>query len=194
VDLFHRPPGSGASVSSKTCPVQERTVGIPVNPELEKKLRKKAGTLLSRRAYSRGEIRVRLLKLADEPVVETVLDRLEQLKLLNDTDYAYNFALSRTGREGWGPEKIRRALYSRQVSDSDISTALDQIRSLVGEDYALAEYLKKYFGKKGKPEDYRAVQNLVSHLRRRGYYRKSIVSVLRESLPEALTRYFNTGD
>jgi len=167
---------------------------IPVDSELEKKLRKKAAALLSRRAYSRGEIRLRLLKLADEPAVETALDHLDQLKLLNDTDYAYNFALYRIGREGWGPEKIRRALYSRQVSESDISAALDQIRSLVGEDYALAEYLKKYFGKKGMPKDWKDVRNLVSHLRRRGYYRNSIVRVLGESLPGELARYFNTGD
>ena len=165
-----------------------------MDPELDKKLRKKAAALLSRRAYSRGEIRMRLLKLADEPAVEKVLDRLEQLKLLNDADYAYNFALSRTGREGWGPEKIRRALYSRQVSDSDISAALDQIRSFVGEDYGLADYLKKYFGKKGMPEDWISARNLVLHLRRRGYHRDSIVRVFKQSLPKELTRYFNTGD
>ncbi|MEJ2097167.1 MAG: regulatory protein RecX [Deltaproteobacteria bacterium] len=158
------------------------------------KLLKKAGRLLARRAYSRGEIRQKLLETADEPVVETVLGRLEQLKLLNDRDYAYNFAISRIGREGWGPEKIRRALRSRRVSDSDISTALDRIRSLVGDDYALADYLKKYFGKKGAPENFNDVRNLVTHLHRRGYHRDSIIGVLKHSLPAEWMRYFDTGD
>ncbi|MBN2317796.1 MAG: regulatory protein RecX [Acidobacteria bacterium] len=165
-----------------------------MDSELEKKLQKKAVALLSRRAYSRGEIRQKLLKIADEPMVEIVLDRLEQLKLLNDLDYAYNFAFYRIGREGWGPEKIRRALYNRQVSDSNIATALDQIRSLVGDHYALADYLKKYFGKKGMPEDLNSARNLVSHLRRRGYHRNSIISVLKNMLPSELMRYFETGD
>ena len=127
-------------------------------------------------------------------MVEPVLDRLEQLKLLNDREYAYNFSLSRIGREGWGPEKIRKALFSRQVSDSDISAALAQIRLLVGGDYDLAEYLKKIFGKKGMPEDLNGVRNLVTHLRRRGYHRSSICSELKHSLPKELTRYFDTGD
>ena len=165
-----------------------------MNSDLQKKLQKKAGTLLSRRAYSRGEIRQKLLKLADEPIVESVLNRLEQLKLLNDHDYAYNFALSRIGREGWGPEKIRKALYSRHISEPNITKALDQIRLLVGDDYALADYLKKYFGKKGMPEDFSSVRNLVTHLRRRGYQRNSISRILREELPKELTRYIETGD
>lgn len=165
-----------------------------MNSELQKKLQKKAGALLSRRAYSRGEIRLKLLKLAGEPIVETVLNRLEQLKLLNDPDYAYNFALSRIGREGWGPEKIRGALYKRQISESNIAAALDQIRLLVGDDYALADYLKKYFGKKGMPEDFRSVRNLVTHLRHRGYQRNSIIRTLNEELPKELTRYIETGD
>jgi len=168
--------------------------GSPVNAELQKKLQKKAGALLARRAYSRGDIRRKLLKIADGSVVDIVLDRLEQLKLLNDIDYAYNFALSRIGREGWGPEKIRRALRGRQVSYSDISTALDQIRALTGDDYALAEYLKKYFGKKGMPEDASGFRKLVSHLRRRGYHRDSIIGILKHTLPAEWMRYFNSGD
>lgn len=167
---------------------------IHVDSELHKKLRKKAGTLLARRAYSRGEIRLKLLEIAEGPMVEPVLDRLEELKLLNDREYAYNFALSRIGREGWGPEKIRKALYRRQVSDPDISTALDRIRSLVGDDYALAEYLKKFLGKKGIPKDLNSVRNLVTHLRRRGYHRGSIFRELKQSLPGELTRYFDMGD
>ena len=157
-------------------------------------LQKKAAALLARRAYSRGEIRQKLLKLADDPAVETVLDRLEHLKLLNDFDYAYNFALSRVGREGWGPEKISRALYSRQVSASDVSAALDQIRSLVGDDYALGEYLKRYFAKKGMPEDRNSVRKLVTHLHRRGYNRNSIIKVLKQLLPTEMMRYYETGD
>ncbi len=165
-----------------------------MNSELQKKLQKKAAALLSRRGYSRGEIRLKLLKIADKSTVEEVLDRLEQLKLLNDHDYAYNFALSRIGREGWGPEKIRKALYNRQVSDPDISAALDEIRTLVGEDYALEEYLKKYFGKKEMPENFNSLRNLITHLLRRGYHRNSIINVLKYSLPKELMRYFDTGD
>jgi len=154
-----------------------------MNASLQNKLRKKAFALLSRRAYSRGEIHRKLMQIADERMVESVLDRLEQLKLLNDMDYAYNFALSRIGREGWGPEKLRNALIRRQVAVSDISTALDRIRDEVGDDYGLADYLNKYCGKRGLPEDLKSIRNLMKHLRRRGYHPDSIHNALKHMLP-----------
>jgi regulatory protein len=167
---------------------------IPVNPELYKKLQKKAGALLARRAYSRGEIRQKLLKAADAPLVETVLDRLEELKLLNDREYAYNFALYRVGPQGWGPEKIREALYRHRISESDISAALDRIRSAVGEDYAVGEYLKRLFSKKGTPRDSSELRNLVGHLHRRGYDQNSIIGALKQTLPPEMSSHLQTGD
>jgi regulatory protein len=165
-----------------------------VKSELHKKLQKKAVALLARRAYSRWEICEKLLGMAEKSIVDIVLDRLEQLELLNDRDYAYNFALYRVGREGWGPEKIRRALSMRHVSAPDISNALEQIRLLVGDDYALREYLKKYLAKKGMPENKSGVRNLITHLIRRGYNRNSIVSVLKQTLAKGMIRELETGD
>ena len=60
--------------------------------ERHKLLMKKAGALLARRAYTRGELRDRLVKTSGETPVESILDRLEQLNLLNDAAYAYNLA------------------------------------------------------------------------------------------------------
>ena len=154
-----------------------------MDTSLQNRLRKKAFALLSRRSYSRGEIRRKLRDIADETEVEAVLVHLVQLKLLNDTDYAYNFALSRIGREGWGPEKLRNALIRRHVPVSDISTALDRIRNEVGDDYGLVEYLNKYYGKKGLPEDLESKQKLITHLRRRGYHPDSIDKILKHMLP-----------
>lgn len=165
-----------------------------MSDELQKRLQKKAGSLLSRRAYSRGEIRLKFLKIADESTVESELDRLEELKLLNDDDYAYNFALSRIGRDGWGPEKIRNALIRRKAPASAISMALDRIRKEIGDDFGLADYLNKYYGKKGLPEDLKSIRNLVAHLRRRGYYRSQINGALKRMMPSEMTRHFETGD
>jgi SOS response regulatory protein OraA/RecX len=154
-----------------------------MDESIQKRLLKKGFSLLSRRAYSRGDIRTKLLKFAEEKVVETVIKRLEQLKLLNDDDYAYNFSLSRIGREGWGPEKIKDALIRRQVPASAISVALDRIRAEVGNDYGLEVYLNKYCGKKGLPEDATSIRNLIAHLRRRGYHSDHIYGALKHILP-----------
>lgn len=134
-------------------------------------------------------MRQKLLEMAEQSLVETVLDRLEELDLLNDRDYAYNFSLYRVGREGWGPGKIRDALQRRHVSDPDIAAALDRVRSLVGDSYALEEYLKRHFAKRSMPEDSRGVRNLVNHLHRRGYGRDTIVDVLKRKLPAEMARH-----
>jgi len=165
-----------------------------VNEELHKKLHNKAVILISRRAYSRGEMRLKLLKSADRSTVEVVLDRLEQLKLLNDVDYAYNFALYRTGREGWGPGKIQNALIRRHVHPSCISKALDRVLNEIGEDYGLLDYLDRYCAKRALPNDPKGIHNLINHLLRRGYRRSRILEALNKILPSKTMKYFGTGD
>jgi len=128
-------------------------------------------------------MRQKLLKIAGESDVEKILDCFVQLKLLNDAEYAYNFAFCRVGRQGWGPVKIRSALVRRRVDPDDIDAALDRIRKEIGENYGLAEYLNRYCGKRGIPEDPKSLRNLVSHLRRRGFHSDSIHSVLKEMQP-----------
>jgi regulatory protein len=166
-----------------------------VDSELQKKLLKKASQLLARRAYSKGELCRKLEKtVADETIVVSILDRLEQLKLLNDTEYAYNFALSRISRDGWGPAKVRHALIRRHVSLSDISIALDRIRTELGDEYALADYLRKYFNKRGLPKNPKSIRNLILHLQRRGYNRPSIWKTINHIVPSAMLHHFDTGD
>ena len=162
--------------------------------DVEKKLQKKAASLIARKAYSRGEMRLKLMKIADRAMVDAVLDRLEQLKLLNDADYAYNFAFYRANREGWGPEKIKNALLCRHVQSSDIEKALDRIRILVGNDYGLSDYLKRYSAKRGLPVDTEGVRNFIKHLLRRGFCRNSILDALHRVLPSEIMKYFGTGD
>jgi len=60
--------------------------------EPSKRLLHKAGRLLARRAYTRGELRTRLAKGGNEEDIAGVLDQLETINLLNDAETAYNFA------------------------------------------------------------------------------------------------------
>ena len=159
-----------------------------------KKIHSKASNLISRRAYSRGEMRLKLLKFADSDSVNEALDHLEQLKLLNDSEYAYNFALYRASGEGWGPLKIRSALSRRRVQASDIDQALCRVRREIGDHYGLAEYLESYFSKRDYPRDAQGVRSLINHLLRRGHRRSIILEELRMILPAKTMKYFGTGD
>jgi regulatory protein len=160
---------------------------------LQKKLMSKAGALLARRAHTRGELREKLLRFADEPEVEATLGRLEELNLLNDREYAYNFASRRSRHEGWGPLRVRQALLRRRVAPDLVEHALRRVMEEAG-DTALREYVEKHCRKTGWPQDRRGIQRLIGHLRRRGFHEDSILNALRLLIPAAVWQRFDTGD
>ncbi len=157
-------------------------------------LMKRAAALLARRSYSRAELRSKLLKTASAPQVESILNRLEQLNLLNDAEYAYNFALYQIGREGWGAVKVDAALRRRHVQPEIIKDALRRVRSELGDETVPVEYMQKYCGKHWPPTDPARIQRLIMNLRRRGFGEAAIDRSLKKILPEPLYRRYEIGE
>ena len=161
---------------------------------VSKKLMSRAGNLLSRRSYSRGELARKLLKLADPPEVEAVLERLEELDLLNDSKYAYNFAFYRLRECGWGPLRVRHALVNRQVAADIVESALNRVFQEHGEGPMLEGYLDRYCAKNGIPSDRKGIQRLFMHLQRRGFKHEVIHRTLRLKMPAEAWSTFESGD
>ncbi len=153
-------------------------------------LLRKAGNLLARRAYSRGELHGRLINLADPADLEKVLDRLEELGLLNDTDYAYNFASSRIREKSWGPVRIYQALLRRKVPAHVVERTLERIRSETGERTLLETYLERYWRTRDRPRNRAELKRLIGHLSRRGYADELIIDALRRAVPAKAWRSF----
>jgi regulatory protein len=162
--------------------------------ELQKTLMKKAGSLLARRAYSRGELQVKLAKMAGDSEIESVLNRLQQLNLLNDADYAYNFAVHKIRHEGWGPAKVRDSLLRRHLSQATIESALQRIPNELGDEQVIIECIKKRCGKQAPPTGPKEVQKLIFYLRRRGFDNDAIFCALKSMLPAAAIQRFETGE
>jgi SOS response regulatory protein OraA/RecX len=165
-----------------------------IEGESAKKLLQKAGRLLARRAYSRGELEAKLRSRAEEKEIRAVLDRLEELNLLNDEHYAYNFAHCRMRHEGWGPLKVLHALLRHEVASHLAESAIERVRKETGDGPLLQEYLAGYCAKYGLPQDRKAIRKLVSRLRRRGFQEEVIYSVLRQNIPAAVWHRFDTGE
>ena len=134
---------------------------------------KKAATILTRRAHSRGELRRKLTRIcvvtssdsaAITSQIEEVLDRLEHLDLLNDINYAYNFSVYHLKESGWGPARIRAALRRQEVAEKDIEQAIARVFTTAGNmkaddeptdgdlndvSSALMGYIENYCRKKG---------------------------------------------
>jgi SOS response regulatory protein OraA/RecX len=165
-----------------------------MDASVQRMLFKKAGSLLARRSYSRGELRNMLAKCADQDQVEIALNRLESLNLLNDAEYAYNFALGRMGRQGWGPAKVLDSLLKRHVEQNTIESAMARIQNEGGEESSLDLCIKRYCTKRGRPSDPKDFKKLVSHLRRRGFDEDDIFHALKKAIPDAASQRFETGE
>ena len=161
---------------------------------LSQALLRKAGALLARRQHSRGELRRKLLKFAGEPQVEAVLDRLEQLNLLNDGEYAYNFALYRMGRQVWGPAKVYEDLRSRYVKDEIIEKALDRVQNELGDEAISLDYIRKYCRNHWPPADKKHIQKLIMHLRGRGFSNAAILEALDRIPGSSVSQHFEMGE
>ncbi len=162
--------------------------------DIQKLLLKKAGALLARRSFSRGELRSRLAKFSDNMQVETALDRLVSLNLLNDEDYAYNFALHRIKQQGWGPARVLDSLLKRQVEQRTIDSAMARIRNEVDEETTLDFYVKQYCKINGVPASPKDIKRLISHLRRRGFDEDDVYRALRQAMPDAVPQSYETGE
>lgn len=170
---------------------------MPLSPDADEQYRmllRKAGSLLAKRSYSRGQLRDRISRYAGELPLEPVLVRLEQLNLLNDEDYAYNFAFCRIRQQGWGPARVRRLLLQRQVDPATVASVLDRIAGEVDNESVLLEYVEKHCAKKGLPTDHKGARKLVLHLRRRGFDFNAITRALKRILPATVWQCFETGE
>lgn len=165
-----------------------------MEPDSQKMLLRKAGALLARRAFSRGELRDKLSSAAEGSVVDAVLDRLEQLNLLNDADYAYNFAFYRIRQQGWGPAKVRDSLLRRQVAPAIAESAIKRACEEADPLAALADYARKYFGKNYAAPDWKKARRLIAHLRQRGFEEDIIMRALKRVIPAALWKRLETGE
>ncbi|MFI3226858.1 MAG: regulatory protein RecX [Clostridia bacterium] len=120
--------------------------------------------ILSKKAYSRHEIEQKLIKFEyDEEIVEQVLAKLEEMKLVDDEEYA-DIIIEGYTQKGWGKQKIREELYKRGVP-SDISK-----EKLTDYDADYDVILKHYENKlRGDISEYKNVEKAKAFLYRKGF-------------------------
>jgi SOS response regulatory protein OraA/RecX len=165
-----------------------------MSSEIHGMLLKKAGSLLARRAYSRFEMHQKLASFAGEDEVEPILDRLERLNLLNDAEYAYNFAFRRIRQLGWSPAKVRSALLRVHVEEVAIDSALQRVREEIDDSAVIITHAQKHCGKKGLPTDLKGIRRLIMHLRRRGFDEENIFRALKDTIPAEALQRMQTGE
>lgn len=135
-------------------------------------LRERALSILSRRSYSRGELRLRLLeKSEDEEAVDEVIDWVEKIGLLCEIDYAKSI-VRHYAAKGYGAYKIRDELYRRRLPKTMWDEALAELPDT---QEAIDAYLTRHLS----GSDPKSVKKASDALARRGFSWSDISEGLR---------------
>jgi len=125
--------------------------------------------LLTDRARSRSELETKLSGRGFEPeIITTVLDRLQEIGLIDDADFANQWVHSRHTYSGKGKRALAVELRLKGIDQDVASEALSQIDPEDERERA-AELVRRKL--KNKPVDDRdkVTRRLVSMLARKGY-------------------------
>ena len=138
----------------------------------------KALDLLSRREHSSKEIREKLiLRFDDIVIINSVITKLEENNLINDTRFAEAYVSSRK-RKGFGPKKISFELLSKGVSESVANRMIDEEGGW--KRAAKLAFTKKF--KNGLSSDVKNSLKQKSFLKNRGFGFKEIESVFGDDM------------
>lgn len=140
--------------------------------------------LLTARSRTRAELAGQLAKRGySEDISATVLDRLEAVGLVNDTDFAEQWVQSRGLRTGKANRALAAELNTRGVDSGVIAAALAGVDS--DDERARAERLVTQKLRRepldGTDEN-KVIRRLVGMLARRGYSQNMAVAVVTEGL------------
>ena len=138
----------------------------------------KALDLLSRREHSSKEIREKLiLRFDDIVIINSVITKLEENNLINNTRFAEAYVSSRK-RKGFGPKKISFELLSKGVSESVANRVIDEEGGW--KRAAKLAFTKKF--KNGLSSDVKNSLKQKSFLKNRGFGFKEIESVFGDDM------------
>ena len=135
--------------------------------------------LLGRQAYTTGQLKDKLnRKGAAEDTVTKVLDKLLELKLVDDALYAEAFVRSRSRSKG--AIRLRQELFRKGVAEPLVDKAVGELDEATQLGAALSLAQKNLWRWKGEPRQRYA--KAYAFLARRGFP----VEVVREALGQAL--------
>lgn len=136
----------------------------------------KGASLLSYQDRTRRQLTDRLREDYGEAAAEAAADRLEELRLLDDTRYAENYAAELLRRKKCAPRRIGQILMQKGI---DRETAEQAVQGLdFAPDACIIELLQTKFA--GKYRDEKGLRRTIAALQRLGYNYGDIRSALRQ--------------
>jgi len=145
---------------------------------------KRAYKFLSYRPRSEAEVRAKLSQLGfPHKIIETALEKLRSLSLLDDESFARGWARARAEGRGYGPLRIERELRQKGLARSVIQEVVrETFGRNEGKEKARGLLERRFRGK--DLGDRKILNRAIAFLQRRGYRSSVIAEVLGEPLGE----------
>lgn len=136
--------------------------------------------VLSGRAVSSGELRVKLRDRAAEPgLVDAVISRLKNIGFLDDARFAESYAAARRDNQGLGRFRVAQDLKKRRVAPAVADKAAAEAYSEVDERDMARQFVDRKF--RGKDmSDEKTLASAYRRLRTAGFGSGTAISVLKE--------------
>ena len=133
--------------------------------------KQKAYRLLAMRPHSEKELEKKLREKGfPEAVVKEALEKLHDLKYLNDASFAIQWARNLAVNKLWGNRKISAGLQEKGVAMRLIDDAIASVRQELSEEDAIAVLIRKKAAKKSAALlDRREKQKIFTGLMGRGF-------------------------
>lgn len=145
----------------------------------EQEALQRAFKFLSYRPRSEAEVRTKLSQLGfPQKSVDTTLEKLHSLNLVNDEIFARSWARGRAEGRGYGPLRIERELRQKGIAKPLISQVVKETFGREeGQEKARGLLAKRFRGK--DLGDRKVLHRAIGFLQRRGYRSSVIAEVLK---------------
>lgn len=137
--------------------------------------KERALKLLSARAYTKKGLKDKLLRDVDSEAADAVVSRMEELGLIDDSDYALRYAKDCINLRGFSHHRTAMALAQRGISREVTERTLEQLGEEDSEKLIYRQIKKKYLN---KLEDEGDLRRTIGALQRRGFQYGDIRTVI----------------
>lgn len=163
----------------KGCETDEEQLNELLRESRELEAKRRAFNMLSARSYTAKKLSERLAEKSGREAAQAVVQRMEELGLINDEDYALRYACDLYELRGFSKRRISFELKKRGISDELCRNALEQL-DFDNDEQRAAEVIARKFHRLESEADIRRASAL---LERCGYgysQIRSAINALRE--------------
>ena len=139
--------------------------------------RDRALKLLSAKEYSKKGLIEKLLKYADEDICWETADKMEELGLINDLDYAMRMARDLHNLKGYGNNRIKQYLWEKGIDRDIAEEAISQFDDEDEQEKIMEVIRKKY---RNPLSDIKEREKMFGKLMRMGYKSGDIKNAINE--------------